>query len=115
MSGKVVTQDGKSLASQVWRPESAIERMKGLLAWSRLEPGQGMWIEPCSSVHTFFMKFELDLIFLDNQSRVKKTVNTVHPWRISCCFGARITLELPAGTLTQAGIENGQSLYWREN
>ena len=58
-----------------------------------------MWIIPCESVHTFFMQFPIDLIYLDKQLRVKKVRSSVKPWRISACLTAHSILELPAGTI----------------
>jgi uncharacterized membrane protein (UPF0127 family) len=74
-----------------------------------LPPGQGLWIVPCESVHTFFMKFAIDLVYLDRKKKVRKVRSAVPPWRVSACLLAHSVLELPAGTvketLTAAGDE----------
>ncbi len=111
--GKVVTDDNSCVVSQVWRTDGMRERMQGLLAWSRLDPDQGMWIEPCSSVHTMFMRYDLDLIYLDDKGLVKKIVANVRPWRISGCYDARATLELFPGALDEINLSVGQSLFWQ--
>ena len=55
----------------------------------RLNDGEGLWIVPCEAVHTFFMKFAIDLIYLDRRHHVKSVVREVRPWRFSAClFGA---------------------------
>ena len=56
-------------------------RRKGLLGRKNLELGEGLWIAPCESVHTFFMKFPIDLVYLDRNQQVKKVRNDVGPWR----------------------------------
>jgi uncharacterized membrane protein (UPF0127 family) len=74
-------------------------RRKGLLGRPSLSPGEGLWIIPCESVHTFFMAFAIDLIYLDRNNRIKKLRNEVVPWRISACLSAHSVLELPRGTI----------------
>jgi len=95
------------LATQLEVADSASKRSKGLLGRKLLAPGEGMWIVPCESVHTFAMKFPIDLVYLDRNLRIKKVRNAVPPWRLSACLSAHSILELPAGairnTRTQAG------------
>ena len=85
------------------------KRRVGLLRHERLEPGEGLWIMPCESVHTFFMKFAIDLVYVDRKHKVRKVCHAVAPWRLSACLTAHSILELPAGTIertqTQAGDE----------
>lgn len=83
------------------------KRRKGLLGRDRLPDGEGLWIIPCEAVHTFRMKFSIDLVYLSRDSRVKKVRSDVPPGRMSACLSAHSIVELPAGTirktLTQAG------------
>ena len=60
-------------------------------------PRGRLWIVPCASVHTFFMKFPIDLVYIDRRKKVKKVRSRVGPWRLSACFSAHSILELPAG------------------
>ena len=87
--------------------DSSSKRRTGLLKHERLEPGEGLWIIPCESVHTFFMKFPIDLVYLDKKKQVRKVRKAVPAWRLSACLTAHSILELPAGTIeasrTQAG------------
>ena len=76
----------------------------------RLEAGAGLWIVPCESVHTFFMKFPIDLVYLDRQRRVRKVRHAVPAWRMSACLSAHSVLELPAGTAQQTGTAVGDEL-----
>jgi uncharacterized membrane protein (UPF0127 family) len=98
---------GALLATQLEVANTGPKRNKGLLGRKQLGPGEGLWITPCESVHTFFMQFPIDLVYLDRKNKVKKTRSTVPPWRISVCLSAHSILELPAGTIratnTQAG------------
>lgn len=78
---------------------SSKERTRGLLGRTVLAPGEGLWIVPCEGVHTFFMKFALDLIYLDRKHVVRKVVRNVAPWRLSFCLTAHSILELPVGAI----------------
>lgn len=72
---------------------------------SELAPGRALWIEPCNSIHMFFMRFAIDVLFLDRAGRVKRVMLRLKPWRVSpIVFGARTTVELPAGTLTDKSL-----------
>ncbi|QWV95112.1 DUF192 domain-containing protein [Geomonas oryzisoli] len=91
---------GRVLAGTVSVAESFLARLKGLLGRDRLPPGQALWIKPCNSVHTFGMKFPIDVAFLDREQRVVALVTTLAPNRISGYHPtASSVLELPAGTL----------------
>ena len=70
-----------------------------LLGRTGLALGEGLWIVPCEGVHTFFMKFALDLIYLDRKHVVRKVVRNVKPWRLSFCLTAHSILELPVGAI----------------
>ena len=90
--------------------DTASKRRTGLLRHTGLEPGQGMWIVPCEAVHSFGMKFTIDVIYLDRKKRVKKTRPQMTPRRISGCLLAHSVLELPAGTIEATGTRAGDQL-----
>ena len=90
--------------------DSGSKRNKGLLGRKLLMPGEGMWIIPCESVHTFFMQFPIDLVYLDREHRIKKLRSGVPPWRLSACLSARSVLELPAGTIHNTNTKPGDKL-----
>lgn len=90
--------------------DTSAKRRTGLLKRERLEPGEGLWIVPCESVHTFFMKFPIDLLYLDKRRKVRKVRNAVAPWRLSACLRAHSVLELPAGTAARSGTKAGDEL-----
>jgi uncharacterized protein len=89
---------------------SGRSRRKGLLGRDGLAPGEGLWIVPCESVHTFFMRFPIDLVYLDRNHRVRKVRHAVGAWRLSACFSAHSILELPAGTALASKTQRGDRI-----
>lgn len=90
--------------------DTSEKRRVGLLRHERLAPGEGLWIKPCESVHTFFMKFAIDLVYIDKKLKVRKVRSAVPPWRLSACLTAHSILELPAGTIERTGTQAGDEL-----
>lgn len=90
--------------------DTSAKRRTGLLKHTGLAPGEGLWIVPCESVHTFFMKFAIDLIYLDRDHKVRKVRSAVPPWRLSACLPAHSVIELPAGTAEETGTRPGDVL-----
>jgi uncharacterized membrane protein (UPF0127 family) len=86
------------------------KRSKGLLGRKSLPPGGGLWIVPCESVHTFWMQFPIDLVYIDRQRRIKKLRSNVPPWRLSACLSAHSILELPSGTIQSTSTQVGDTL-----
>ena len=94
--------------------DTSAKRRTGLLKHERFEPGDGLWILPCESVHTFFMKFPIDLVYLDKGRKVRKVRNAVPPWRLSACLAAHSVLELPAGMAEQSRTQVGDELLFEK-
>jgi len=90
--------------------DSASTRNKGLLGRERLAPGEGLWIRSCEVVHTFWMRFPIDLVYLDRKKRIRKLSSDVRPWRLSGCLWAHSVLELPPGTIRSTQTQNGDRL-----
>lgn len=107
-----VTNPARStvLASRLEVADSGPKRNKGLLGREGLESGEGLWIVPCESVHTFFMRFPIDLVYLDRKNKIKKVRSAVGPWRLSACLSAHSVLELPAGTIRATQTQRGDLL-----
>jgi uncharacterized protein len=83
---------------QLQRAESMFSRMVGLLGRSSLPQGHGLLISPCNQVHTFFMKFAIDVVFLDSSNCVVKLCPNLKPWRLTpIVWKAKAVLELPQG------------------
>lgn len=101
------------LAKSVEVADNGPVRAKGLLGRKGLAPGEGMWIVPCESVHTFGMQFTIDLVYLDRKHRIKKVKSCVPPWRLSACLSAHSIIELPAGTVRETRTEKGDMLEFR--
>jgi len=90
--------------------DTAARRNKGLLGRTGLAPGEGLWIVPCEAVHTFAMKFPIDLIYLDRGRRVVKVRHAVRPGRISGALRAHSVIELPPGVITASQTRPGDTL-----
>lgn len=90
--------------------DSAVARMRGLLGRSELHEGSGLLLRPAGSIHTGFMRFPIDAVFLDRELRVLRTVSNLGPWRAARRRGTRAVLELPAGTCARAGLQPGDRL-----
>jgi len=96
----VLVSDGKELAADVTIALSLPARMRGLLGRSSLSAGEGLLIRPCKGIHTFFMKFPIDVVFLDRDNRILALNHSLPPYRITRIYPRAVSvLELPAGTL----------------
>ena len=111
----LVTNPARStvLATRLEVADSGPKRNKGLLGRDGLASGEGLWIVPCESVHTFFMRFPIDLVYLDRKNRIKKVRSAVGPWRLSACLSAHSMLELPAGTIRSTQTQKGDCWSFR--
>lgn len=102
---------GVALVHNLEVAESLSARMRGLLGRAGLAVGAGLWIRPCSSIHTVGMRFAIDAAFVDAQSRVLRTYHALSPWRVTrIVWGAVGVLELAAGTLAATGTLVGDQL-----
>lgn len=101
------TTRGTVLATHLEVADSGKRRNKGLLGRDSLPSGDGLWIVPCESVHTFFMRFPIDLVYLDKEHRIRKVRSAVGAWRLSACLTAHSVIELPAGTIRATETQRG--------
>jgi uncharacterized membrane protein (UPF0127 family) len=90
------------------------DRRKGLLGRSGLEPASALIIAPCFSIHTMFMRFDIDAVFVDEDGRAVKVVRDMTPWRIAVNPTAHAVVELPAGSLRDRQVNVGDRLYLLE-
>jgi hypothetical protein len=104
----VVLADAADLA------DTSAKRRTGLLKHAGLKLGEGLWIVPCESVHSFFMKFTIDVLYLDRAKKVRGVRHQMKPWRLSACLPAHSVLELPAGLLAQTGTQKGDQLAFEK-
>jgi len=84
--------------------------MRGLLGRDGLGPGEGMLINPAPSVMTFFMRFPIDVVFIDKTYTIVKIVHSLGPWKTAGARGAAAALELPAGTAARLDLQAGTKL-----
>ena len=102
---------GTTVAQRVRVARSMRDRMVGLLATPEVLPGEGLLIERTSSIHMFFMRYAIDVVFIDPSGRVTKTVSRLRPWRVLWwARGARDCLELRAGALDGTGTQRDDQL-----
>ena len=98
------------LACELELAGSGGTRRKGLLGRSGLAAGHGLWIVPCESVHTFFMRFPIDLVYLDRKRCIRKLRHSVPAWRVSVCWTAHSVIELPAGAIRATRSQRGDTI-----
>jgi len=98
------------LADRADVADTSRKRRTGLLKHSSLEPGTGLWIVPCEGVHTFGMKFAIDVLFLNKKRKVLKVRPAMPKRRIALSLLAHSVLELPAGTAERTGTVRGDQL-----
>ncbi len=89
---------------------TAWERMKGLLGSEQLGNNDALIISPCNSVHTLFMKYAIDVIYLDKNGTIKKIVPQLKPWHFSFCLSSATTLELASGMAEKINLTMGQQI-----
>lgn len=83
------------------------QRLRGLLGRPAPLAGTALCIQPCSSVHTFFMGYALDVVYVSRNGRVVKVISGLNPWRVSQCFGAKKAFEFRAGEVKNLGLQVG--------
>ena len=106
----LANDEGTVVCEHCLLAETMFARLRGLLGRSGLSSGEGMLLRPAASIHTAFMRFPNDAVFLDRADRVLKVAHELAPWRMAGCRGARAVLELPAGEASRRGLQPGVSL-----
>lgn len=102
---------GTRLAERCGAARSFLARLRGLMGHPGLGAGEGLLIDPCSSVHSFFMRFPIDVVFADKAHRVVGLTRAMPPNRpYAGAWRARYVVELPAGTIDATGTEIGDVL-----
>ena len=101
------SRNGRLLATSLETAFDSKSRNRGLLGRDRLQEGAALILAPCSSVHTFFMRFAIDVLFAARDGRLVKAHHAVRPWRVALGLGAFAAIELPAGTAAFAEVRPG--------
>jgi uncharacterized protein len=102
--------DGTIVCERCTVADNPLRRMRGLLGRDGLESGEGLLLRPASAVHTYFMRFAIDVVFLDRSLVVVGIADSVDPWKARSRKGAKAVLELPAGESERRGLAVGDRL-----
>jgi uncharacterized protein len=106
----LVSDEGSVVCERCIVADRMLPRMKGLLGRRELPSGEGMLIRPAPSIHTFFMRFPIDVVFLARDGEVLKVSSNVKPWRARSCRRAHSVLELAAGEAERRSVARGDRL-----
>jgi uncharacterized membrane protein (UPF0127 family) len=107
---RVADLDGRVVCGRCLVADRPVTRLRGLLGRSELPAGDGLLLRPAPSVHTWFMRFPIDVVFLDRRLEVLDVRSEVRPWRVAGRRGARAVLELAAGEARRRDIRPGRRL-----
>ena len=114
MAGRraVHERTGKVLAEELESATSLIALTAGLMFRRSLEPGRGLWLNPCNGIHMLFMRFPIDAVFLDSRERVRKVYRNLPQWWgvVWFVWGAHSVLELPAGSTAGIDLNRGDQV-----
>jgi uncharacterized protein len=100
------------LGDRIREARSFLARGRGLMFASGLNSGEGLLIDPCSSIHTFWMRFPIDVLYVDRDGTILRADRAMKPWRIGPIFtGSKWVVELPGGTIDATGTQAGDKLH----
>ena len=106
---------GTVIARQVAVADTSETRRQGLLGRDGLEAGEGLWLVPCEWVHMFVIRFPIDIVVLNRDSRVVGVQENLRPgWIAKFFWGAESTLELPVGAVRASNTVRGDRVTWEE-
>lgn len=97
------------LADSFW------ERLRGLLGTKQLPDNTGLLLMRCNSIHMFFMRYALDIVYVDRNFQIVKLVHNIKPWQISGCWKAAHTIEVPVGTISALGWKLNMELSFHQD
>jgi hypothetical protein len=108
---RLTTSSGKTVVAAVAMADTPWQRFMGLMGKRELSADAGLCLRPCSSIHMFFMRFPVDVAFIDADGHVVRMYQGLRPWRISRVVRrAKAAIELPSGSLARAGVGVGDLL-----
>ena len=105
-------ENGRIVCDTVQVADTILRRMRGLLGRDGLEPGYGLLLRPAWSIHTAFMRFPIDVVFVDHDLIVIRIQPSMRSFRTASCRGAREVVELAAGECERRGLEVGDRVAW---
>ena len=109
----VNTRTDRAIADSVVGAFEPAARRRGLLGRDGLSPGEALIIAPTNAIHTFFMRFDIDVAFVARDGRILKIRAAIPPWRISAAVRAFAVVELSAGVLAATDTRTGDTLALR--
>ena len=116
MKRELRSPDGTVVASEVGMADSVWSRFCGLMMRKEFPKGHALVLSPCSSIHMFFMRFPIDVAFVNRDGKILHALNSIRPWRASrMVFHAVAAIELPAGTMKELGIGRGDTITLHED
>lgn len=102
---------GVCLAENLVLANTALKRLRGLLGRSSLAPHEALWLRPCNSIHTFWMRFAIDVIFVDRQLRIVRLVENLRPFRLTRpSWQAASVIEMAAHSISHFALQVGDEL-----
>ncbi|OGX45730.1 MAG: hypothetical protein A3G38_01985 [Omnitrophica WOR_2 bacterium RIFCSPLOWO2_12_FULL_51_8] len=109
---KIINQSKKTVISENAKTAyTVLQRFKGLLGRKHFVDSDALVLKPCNSVHTFFMQFPIDILFVDRNRRVVKVISNLKPFRLSeACLKAIFAIELPSGKIQQTFTTPGDTI-----
>jgi uncharacterized protein len=107
-------EGGRVVCERCELADGPVSRARGLLGRTGLSQGDGLLLKPTFSIHTFFMRFPIDVVFLDRDGAVVDVVSRLKPWRATTRLRARAALELAAGEAERVSVRVGERLKLEE-
>jgi uncharacterized membrane protein (UPF0127 family) len=107
-------EGGRVVCARCELADGPVSRARGLLGRAGLAQGEGVLLKPTFSIHTFFMRFSIDVVFLDRDGAVVDVVRRLRPWRAATRLRARAVLELAAGEADRVRLRVGERLQLEE-
>jgi uncharacterized membrane protein (UPF0127 family) len=108
----VVAPGGRVVCDTCHLADKPHTRLRGIMGWKSMRRGEGMLIRPTFSVHTMFVRFPIDVVFLDKEMTVVSIAHDLKPWRFAGARKAKSVLELAAGECRRLGLQRGDRLGW---
>ena len=108
----VVAPGGRVVCDVCHLADKPHTRLRGIIGWKGLHQGEGLLLRPTFSIHTAFVRFPIDAVFLDKEMTVVSIVHELKPWRFAGARKAKSVLELAAGECRRLGLQTGDRLGW---
>jgi uncharacterized protein len=108
----LVAPGGKVVCDTCHLADRPSTRLRGIMGWKGLRRGEGLLLRPTFSIHTMFVRFPIDAVFLDKEMKVVSIAHELKPWRFAGARKAKSVLELAAGECRRLGLRAGDRLGW---